>query len=101
MTKVHADVYSEVMEDLGNAIRKNIDDIIVWDIMKTHHKDWTEVKIPWEIQQGKTPWNEVCAWALEEFGLPGDRYVTHPDADEMTFLFRDSEDAVLMILRWT
>ena len=68
--------------------------------MKLNHKGWTEVRIPWVTRNRPTTWNEVCAWVLEEFGLPGDRYITHPDLDAMTYLFRDSKDAVLMTLRW-
>jgi len=71
-------------------------DAMEWDIMEKYRVDWIEVRISW-----KTSWNEACAWALEQFGLPGDRYVTNPSADSMTFLFRHREDAVLMILRWS
>lgn len=95
-----ASVRREIMDDLNRSIKKSIDDSIVWDLMKMHYSDWIEVRIPWRTKQRPTLWHEVCVWALEQFGLPGDRYVTHPDRDEMTYLFRDSQDAVLMTLRW-
>ena len=96
------DLIEEAGRRTGDAIRKEIDNQILWDIMKINHESWIEVKIPWDTSRNRpTPWNEICAWALGEFGLPGERYVTHPTPDEMTYLFRDQEDAVLMILRWT
>ena len=39
-------------------------------------------------------WNEVCINALEVFGLPGDRYITHNDADFMDFIFKTERDAI-------
>jgi hypothetical protein len=90
------------VETMVQEIKQNIDNSIVWDMMKIHHSDWTEVRIPWATgSDGTTPWNEICAWALEEFGLPGERYVTHPEPNQMTYLFRDSKDAVMMTLRWS
>ena len=95
------DLIEEAGRIAGETIRKEIDNQIIWDIMKINHESWIEVKIPWATgSDGTTPWNEICAWALGEFGLPGERYVTHPTPEEMCYLFRDQEDAVLMILRW-
>ena len=32
------------------------------------------VRIDWSREyDNKAMWNEVCAWAMEKFGLPGDR----------------------------
>jgi hypothetical protein len=45
-----------------------------------------------------TPWNEVTARALEVFGLPGDRYITHLTQDHMEYHFRDPHDATLFLL---
>lgn len=88
--------------EVRKAVEKEIDNQMIWDIMKIDRESWIEVKIPWHTgSDGTTSWNEICAWALGEFGLPGERYVTHPTPDEMTYLFRDEKDAVLMILKWT
>jgi hypothetical protein len=45
-------------------------------------------------------WNEVCAWAIERFGLPGDRFQTHANVEYMEFNFKSNKDALLMALRW-
>ena len=59
------------------------------------------VKISWTLGQDTEEWwNEVCAWALEEFGLPGNKFVTHPTSEYMYFDFKDKEDAAIMALRW-
>jgi hypothetical protein len=42
----------------------------------------------------------VCIWAIEEFGLPGDKYKTELTEDYMIFDFNEKEDAALMLLRW-
>jgi hypothetical protein len=38
---------------------------------------------------------------MEEFGLPGDRYTTHPDSEYMDFVFQDSRDAIYFKLKWS
>jgi hypothetical protein len=39
-------------------------------------------------------WNDICAWAVEHYGLPGDKFITHPTEDYMDFMFRNEEDAI-------
>jgi hypothetical protein len=45
-------------------------------------------------------WNEVCAWAIEYFGLPGHRFSTAANVDYMEFHFNSPKDALLMSLQW-
>jgi len=57
------------------------------------------VRIAWgpkfdESQQ----WNEVCAWAVERFGLPGDRFQSHANINYMDFVFKSNKDALMMAL---
>ena len=52
------------------------------------------ILVPWDNQNG-TWWNETCAMVLEHFGLPGDKYVSHPTTDAMSFIFYDDKDALL------
>lgn len=54
--------------------------------------NWDNQSIPW--------WNEVCAWALEHFGLPGDRFMYHPFRDYMEFHFRHSDDRLIFVTAW-
>lgn len=59
------------------------------------------VKIHWSRKfENEKMWNEVCAWAIEYFGLPGDRFETRANVDYMEFIFKNPKDALLMSLRW-
>ncbi len=44
-------------------------------------------------------WDEVATWSIEFFGLPGDRYVTDVNVNDMTWWFRDPRDQTLFVLR--
>ena len=43
-------------------------------------------------------WNHMLADIVQQFGLPGDRYVTEITTEDMTFWFRDRRDALLFKL---
>jgi hypothetical protein len=59
------------------------------------------VRIPWSRDfDNEYKWNEVCAWAIEYFGLPGDRFQTHANVIYMDFVFKSNKDALLMALKW-
>ncbi len=53
-----------------------------------------EILVPWE-NQPNIWWNETCADIVEHFGLPGDRYTTEINENEMKFFFKDERDALL------
>lgn len=50
------------------------------------------VRVPWN-KQSSVWWNESCAMVMEVFGLPGERYTTHPTMDYMDFYFKKRKDA--------
>lgn len=52
------------------------------------------VSIPWTGQPNYW-WNEACADVLEVFGLPGDKFTSHPGMDNMDFYFKSEKDAEL------
>jgi hypothetical protein len=52
------------------------------------------VTVVWDNQNGFW-WNETCAMVLEVFGLPGNRYTSHPEHDYMKFIFKNEKDASL------
>lgn len=59
------------------------------------------VRISWSREyDNDTWWNEVCAWAIEYFGLPGNRFRTQANIDYMDFVFENHNDALMMSLRW-
>jgi hypothetical protein len=57
------------------------------------------VRIPWSREHDNIyKWNEVCARAIECYGLPGDRFTTHANVDYMDFVFVSNKDALLFAI---
>lgn len=57
-------------------------------------------KVGWHTAIHDEPqWNEICAWSLETFGLPGDAFVTEPTEDFMIWWFRSDQDRMIFLLR--
>lgn len=52
------------------------------------------ITIPWAGQNSYW-WNDACADVLEVFGLPGNKYMSHPRPDGMDFYFKSHRDAEL------
>jgi hypothetical protein len=46
-----------------------------------------------------TQWDEVPTWGIDFFGLPGDRYITDININEMIWWFKDPRDQTLFTLR--
>lgn len=59
-----------------------------------------KIRIPWQIGDTINNWDETCAWAVETFGLPGDKFITQPTLEYMDFFFKDSTDAIHFSLVW-
>jgi len=60
------------------------------------------VVIPWSPKLDTvTAWNEICAQGMEMFGLPGHRYITDANVNDMTWWFRDEQDALIMTLKFS
>lgn len=55
------------------------------------------VRIHWKDYNQN--WNEICATAVEYFGLPGDKFSTDICQDYMDFVFTDETDAMWFSLR--
>ena len=67
-----------------------------------------KVAIPWEtnfpawdVQGHQIQWHEASVYAMEHFGLPGERYTCRPTKGNMEFWFRDEADALLFQIRWS
>jgi hypothetical protein len=69
---------------------------INWDSrVPARDKGYTHaVRLPWTGQSSYW-WNEACADVMDVFGLPGDRFTSHPTADYMDFYFKSEKDALL------
>jgi hypothetical protein len=53
------------------------------------------IQVPWQDPYThKDAWNELLAWTVEVFGLPGERVTFHPTASYMEFVFDDEQDAL-------
>lgn len=53
------------------------------------------IRVPWESNNSTYLWNEICADIVEVFGLPGDRFMSHPTMDYMDFNFKSEKDMEL------
>jgi hypothetical protein len=59
------------------------------------------VRIPWVPRDdNETYWNEICAWAIERFGLPGNKFQAHANIHYMDFVFKSNKDALMMAIMW-
>jgi hypothetical protein len=55
-----------------------------------------DVNIEWQKIGALTyEWHQLCADVVEVFGLPGDRFTSHPSVDYMRFTFKNKKDADL------
>ena len=60
------------------------------------------VVVPWNARLDTvSAWNEICAQGMEMFGLPGGRYITDANVTDMTWWFKDPQDALLMTLKFS
>jgi hypothetical protein len=57
-------------------------------------EEQNNIYVHWD-NQNEFWWNETCAIVLQVFGLPGDRYHSHPEQDYMKFTFKSKKDADL------
>lgn len=68
--------------------------------MKATLENATTVCLTWELRDDDTNWNDACAWAMEQFGLPGDKFQTQVTSDWLKFKFYNPHDATIMALRF-
>ncbi len=64
------------------------------ELVTPSEKQGTKVCIPWVRSDTSYKWNEVCAWAIEQYGPPGENYYTHATEDYMDFYFYNERDAI-------
>jgi hypothetical protein len=44
-------------------------------------------------------WNELLAWTMETYGLPGEKVSFHPTENWMDFTFDNEDDALMFQLK--
>lgn len=58
------------------------------------------IQVPWQDPYDKDfMWNELLAWTMETYGLPGDRWTYTPTHDYMDFHFPDEKDSLMFQLK--
>jgi hypothetical protein len=58
------------------------------------------IRVPWQDTYNHgDAWNELLAWTVETFGLPGERVQFHPTEEFMDFTFDDEHDALMFQLK--
>ena len=58
------------------------------------------IEVPWtDPYHTQLAWNELLAWTVETFGLPGERVVFHTTETWMQFVFKYEQDALLFQLK--
>jgi hypothetical protein len=58
------------------------------------------IRVPWSDPYNHgDAWNELLAWTVETFGLPGDRMQFRPTEEYMDFTFDDEHDALMFQLK--
>lgn len=68
--------------------------------MKATYPSPTTVRLTWELTDDNENWNDACAWAVEYFGLPGEKFMTEITSEWMEFKFFEPNDAMVMALRF-
>ena len=58
------------------------------------------VTLDWYKRPTMEAWNEICAWTIDHFGLPGIRYQTEISTERMTWYFESKQDQLVMIVAW-
>jgi len=56
------------------------------------------IRIYWKNGDTISKWDDICIWALENFGIQGDKFITYSTEDYMDFNFRYEKDAVYFAL---
>jgi len=58
------------------------------------------VTLDWTRRPSMEAWNEINAWTIEHFGLPGIRYRTEVSTERMTWYFETEQDKLLFVVAW-
>lgn len=58
------------------------------------------IRVPWiNPHDHEEAWNELLAWCIETYGLPGERVQFHPTTNYMDFAFNNEHDALLFQIK--
>ena len=58
------------------------------------------IRVEWDTKKSTgAEWNELLAWTVETYGLPGEKVSFHPKHDWMDFTFGNEQDALMFQLK--
>jgi hypothetical protein len=58
------------------------------------------IRVPWDTKKSTgAEWNELLAWTVETYGLPGEKVSFHPTHDWMDFTFDNEQDALMFQIK--
>lgn len=57
------------------------------------------IRVAWEEPSEVSMWNELLAWTVQTYGLPGEKVSFNPQHDWMDFTFEDENDALMFQLK--
>jgi hypothetical protein len=60
--------------------------------------DSKTVRLSWESKDDNRTWDKACIYAVDTFGLPGDRFECHSNEEWMDFEFKDEKDALMFMM---
>lgn len=60
--------------------------------------DSKTVRLSWESKDDNRTWDKACIYAVEIFGLPGDKFECHSNEEWMDFEFKDEKDALMFMM---
>jgi hypothetical protein len=66
--------------------------------MKVRSYDSKTVRLSWESKDDNRTWDKACIYAIETFGLPGDKFECHSNEEWMDFEFNDEKDALMFMM---
>ena len=61
--------------------------------------DAKTVRISWQSNDDNRTWDKACIYAIETFGLPGDKFECHSNEEWMDFEFKSEKDALAFLMK--
>jgi hypothetical protein len=66
--------------------------------MMVRSYDSKTVRLSWESKDDTHTWDKACIYAVEAFGLPGDKFECHSNEEWMDFEFKEEKDALMFMM---
>jgi hypothetical protein len=66
--------------------------------MMVRSYDSKTVRLSWESKDDNRTWDKACVYAVETFGLPGNKFECHSNEEWMDFEFKDEKDALMFMM---